>query len=236
MTQLSVMKWSLAATASLILLGLGCSAGHEPGAPPVLSLSKDPRFSGDQQSGTTGHLLLQPLKVVVKSGITPATGIWVGWLPDAGSGFVTADSTLTDSTGTAEVLWRMPTEVGSARLQATVPGATGSPQEFTAQVVPNFPFRLEHVFGDGAIAQPGSTLELLVRVGDQFDNDFPGATITWTVVSGPAVLMGPTSVSGSDGVATMAVTLGPATGQAQIEASHPSVGVGSPVVMTITVQ
>jgi len=226
---------SVAARLPFILL-LACSAGHEPAGPEVLTLRKDPTASGDGQSWSTGHILPQPLVVKVDNRGLAAAGVWVHWSPDPGSGYATADSSQTDSTGAARVSWRMPTVAGPALLVASVAGAIGSPQVFSATAYPNFPFRLEHVFGNGAVASAGSSLDLAVRVGDEFDNDFPGTTVYWTVVSGPAQLMAASSVTGSDGVATMTVTLGPGTGQVRVEASHPSVGVGSPVVMDITVQ
>lgn len=226
---------SMAARLQLLLL-LGCSAGHEPAGPGVLTIQKDPTASGDGQSWSTGHILPQPLVVRVDDRGLAAVGVWVHWSPAPDAGYATADSSQTDSTGAARVSWRMPTVAGPALLTASVAGAIGSPLVFSATAYPNFPFLLEHVFGDGAVASAGSALDLAVRVGDEFDNDFPGTTVYWTLVSGPAQLAAASSVTGSDGVATMTVTLGPGTGQVRVEASHPSVGVGSPVVMDLTVQ
>ncbi|HEV8400961.1 MAG TPA: Ig-like domain-containing protein [Gemmatimonadales bacterium] len=84
---------------------------------------------------------------------------------------------------------------------------------------------LVRVSGDSQANLTGSALAqpLKVRVNGTDGQPYPGATVTWSVIGGSAVLGSPTALSDSAGGATTTVTLGAAPGAVSIQASVASV-------------
>src|SRR5438552_3649903 len=92
-----------------VLLTVGC--GDETTAPAAqLSIQLVPTNSGDKQTGTVGATLPQPLRVVVQRGSVAAPGVSVSWSAIQGS--LSANSTSTDASGIASVLWTLGTLPG----------------------------------------------------------------------------------------------------------------------------
>ena len=200
------------------VLALACTSNDAASPGPTLSIGKHPLQSGDGQVWETGHIPPEPFVVQVTREGLPVAGVVVRWAPRAGSGATGFDSSVTDIDGATGTLWRLGTTVGTHFLEATVDGAAGSPVVFTAVANPNLPFILTIVSGDGATVPVGGTQELVVRVDDEFGNSFPGATVFWSVVSGPAMLDTGNNLSNANGLALVEASVGPTTGAVTVNA------------------
>ena len=84
---------------------------------------------------------------------------------------------------------------------------------------------LVRISGDSQANLTGSVLAqpLKVRVNGTDGQPFAGATVTWSVIGGSAVLGSPTALTDTTGDATTTVTLGAAPGAISIQASVASV-------------
>jgi TolB protein len=184
----------------------GCSGDPAGvmGSSQTLSIQLAPTNSGDQQTATVGSTLPEPLRVLVRRGSTPASGVEVTW--SAAQGSLSAHRTTTDASGIATVVWTLDTLAGQQSAGASIPPDT----------VPSVAF--------GAVASPGPASRLAFRVQPAFgfaDRPFPrvvevaavdhyGNTATdfrgtVTVTLGPSgSLAGTTSVPAVSGVATFA--------------------------------
>src|SRR5438477_178500 len=132
-----------------VLLTVGC--GDETTAPAAqLSIQLAPTNSGDQQTGTVGATLPQPLQVVVQRGSVAAPGVSVSWSAIQGS--LSANSTTTDASGIASVLWTLGTLPGGQTTDARLPAQPGSPDTLALQV------------GFTALAIPGPASQLRFSV------------------------------------------------------------------------
>ena len=91
--------------------------------------------SGNNQTGTAGQALAQPLVVqLTEANGTPISGATVTWAVTAGGGSVGAASTQTDAQGHAQTTWTLG-QSGTQTLTATLSlTANGSPVTFGATV------------------------------------------------------------------------------------------------------
>jgi hypothetical protein len=89
--------------------------------------------------------------------------------------------------------------------------------------------------GDGQIATPGSLLpeSLSVRVTDAAGDPVPNTAVAWSVVDGGGTVAPASSATGSGGVASSHLTLGPLEGDQHAQAAVSGL-VGSPVLFTAT--
>ena len=216
------------------VLALACSSNDAGGPGPILQIEKHPLQSGDGQIWETGHIPPEPFVVQVTREGLPAEGVVVRWAPRAGSGATVFDSTVTDAAGASGTQWRLGITTGTHFLETTVDGAVGSPVVFTAVANPNLPFVLTIISGDGATVPVGGTQELVVRVDDEFGNPFPGATVFWSVVSGPGMLDTESRISNANGLALVEASVGPTTGTVIVNAWI-SATANHPTVFTLTV-
>ena len=86
--------------------------------------------STDHQRAPAGSALPTPLQVLVLVDGRPAAGQPVSWSPSSGRMSIT--SGITDASGVASGQWILGPEPGELAAYATVPGARGSPVQFTA--------------------------------------------------------------------------------------------------------
>jgi hypothetical protein len=214
---------------------LACNSGTET-PDVVLEMQKAPVADGDQQSWSTGHNIPNPLRVLITSRGVPMEGVDVAWQADAGEGTLTPLIAVTGADGISTARWTLSVNAGTHHGQATVEGATGSPVRFTATAYPNFPHQLHIASGDGQSQPVGTTLSepLMVRVGDQFDNPFPGASVEWIVTSGSGRLATSLSMSDVDGLARNSLTLGPTPGPVSVLARFPGGETGPDVTFQST--
>jgi hypothetical protein len=204
-------------------LGLGCSGDKAAAPEPVAFLVKAPTADGDLQSWTTGHTLPQPLRVLVSRDGGPVGAQGVEWLADSGQGRFSPPTSITGPDGIATTRWTLGTHAGSYQSRVQLAGQAQSAVTFSATAVPNFPFTMVISNGDGQSGPVDSMLDepLVARVGDEFDNAFPGASVEWLVLSGDATVGAATTITDTDGLVTATINLGATPGPIQVQARLP---------------
>ncbi|HET6778638.1 MAG TPA: Ig-like domain-containing protein, partial [Gemmatimonadales bacterium] len=102
-------------------------------------------------------------------------------------------------------------------------------------VDPPVPSAIEAISGDGQAGIPGAQLAapLTVQVTDADGTPAPGATVSWSVLTGGGSIEPASSTTGVDGLASAELTLGSDIGQQQAQAAVSGL-TGSPVVFTAT--
>ncbi|HEX6575267.1 MAG TPA: Ig-like domain-containing protein, partial [Gemmatimonadaceae bacterium] len=99
----------------------------------------------------------------------------------------------------------------------------GSPVTFTATAVAPVPSAIAGFAGNNQTARPGFAVATppAFIVTDPQGVPVPGVTVTFVVTSGGGSVSSPTSVTNTDGIATVSWTLGPALGPNTLQASIP---------------
>jgi hypothetical protein len=235
------MKSPAAKSPAPALLGLvalltSCGSGTEVPA-PVINVEKTATNSGDNQSWGTAHNLPLPLRVIVtERGGRPVEGVAVTWAVDPGNGYIATLIPVTGPDGISTARWGMSLTVGVIHAQATVEDAEGSPVIFTATAIPNLPDQVRIASGDGQSGQVNTVLSepLVLYVGDQFDNPFPGQQIEWVITAGLGTLSTSLSVSDAAGLASTSLTLGSTPGDVSVLARFPGAQTGPRATFTAT--
>jgi hypothetical protein len=225
----------------LLMLGTvvvagGCGSTTENGPEAELTLAKTATASGDNQSWSTGHNMPNPLRVIVSRLGLPVEGVAVTWAVADGNGYIAPLIAVTGADGISTARWGMGLVAGTLHATAAVPDAAGSPVTFTATAYPNFAHQVSAYAGNNQSDVPGATLSepLILRVGDQFDNPFPGAQIEWVITSGEGTVSPIISVSDDAGLAQTFLTLGPTPGTVTILARFPGAETGPRATFTAT--
>ena len=217
-----------------ILIAAACGGGDGGGGPnpSTATIGKGPT-SGDNQSGTVGQPLSQPIQVIVRRDGVAEAGTQVTWATQAIAGTLNPVSSTTDAAGLASSSWTLGTTAGAQTATASVSGATGSPVSFMATAATAAASSLAIVSGNNQAGQTGDALAspLVVRVIDPFGNGVTGTPVTWAVTGGTATVNPTSSTTGLTGTASTQVTLGMTAGTIAIQATSGTLG-GSPVTFT----
>lgn len=162
------------------------------------------RISGDQQTGTVGAALGQPLVVrVTDAHGNPAPGVTVSFTVTSGGGSVGAASAATDAQGMASTTQVLGRQVGAHVVTASAPGLP--PVGFTAIAQAGPPAAIAKVAGDNQQGRAGSAVPVppSVLVTDAAGNPVSGATVTFAVASGGGSVTGAAATTGANGRATV---------------------------------
>ncbi len=176
-------------------------------------------MSGGSQTGQVETVLTNPIIVIVKdTNGNPFAGATVNFATTDGS--VSSSSGVSDANGNVSINWTLGATVGTQNLTVTAfkaDGTTpldGSPMTITATgtSVPAFADILQKASGD---SQSGTVNEVLanpivVRVLDQFENYFAGATVNFATTDGS--VSAASGVSDADGNVSVNWTLGATVG------------------------
>ena len=225
----------------LVAGAAGCSSGElllpeEPGGGENVALSK---FGGDNQLGTVGEHLPEPLIVSVRTARDlPAVEREVEFITMAGDVEIARDTAVTDSQGNASVRCMLGTVPGDYVIQAKLIDIEGDlpVQEFLARARPGPPDTLSAtspVTQPGRRARPAATPPA-VRVVDRFGNPVPEALVGWQVTAGEGEVSDAQSRTSPEGSATVEWTLGNRIGVHKLTAAVEQPGV-LPVTFTVTV-
>jgi hypothetical protein len=221
-----------------------CSTGElllpEPeGGGENVALSKFDGDNGDNQEGTVGETLPQPLIVSVRTASgRPAEEREVEFVTKAGDVEVARDTAITDSQGNAIVHCVLGTVPGEYVIRASLIDLEGEAQiqEFIARARPGPPHTLS---ATSPVTQPGrrarpAPISPIVNVVDRFGNAVPEALVAWQVTAGEGEVSETLTRTTLDGSATVDWTLGNRTGVHKLTAAveQPTV---SPVTFTVTV-
>lgn len=170
-------------------------------AVPAVSTLRLELVSGNNQTGSLGTDLGQPLVVRVVSNVgVPLAGQTVTFGVESGGGSVRPTTSITATNGTAQTTARLGPTPGPQRYFASLPGAQNSPLFFDARAEGTAVDRLRIVSGNGQIARPGEPLPqpFVVEALDIDGRPVPDAAITFSPPAGgsvtPAVV--PTDLSG----------------------------------------
>ena len=213
------------------------TAGSPSGVRPI---------SGDEQTGSHGSALPDPLVVeVVDGGGNPVVGAAVTWVVTGGGGSLDPTTGTTDDNGRASTTWTLGPGIGANSAQAIVSGVGEA--TFTATAASGDPDDIRIVSGNEQRGQAGTRLAnpLVVEVVDENENPVPGVTVTWRIESGGGSVSPRTSDTDDNGRASTAWTLGRSTGEQRVEASASGAGdvrfeatstAGSPSALGIATQ
>ena len=174
--------------------------------------------SGDMQSGAPSAALPQPLVVHATTNDADASGVTIDWTASGGA-TLSAASSVTDGSGAASVsVTNLGSSVGPIIVTATRADDPSATVLFTETI---FPPDLTKTGGDAQSGLIGSnaTDSLQVHLVDGGGNAFAGQTITWSVVSGSAVLSSYSTVTDSNGDSSITFAYGGTPGPAVISAS-----------------
>jgi adhesin/invasin len=172
--------------------------------------------SGDEQEGTVGEELPDPLVVRVEdeNGL-PVLGQLVNFRVTSGGGSVFAGSGLTNALGVVQDRWTLGTSTAQAqRVEArAVDPNTGAAivfATFTAIPLPGPAHSVTKAEGDGQSGMLGAALpeSLAVRVTDRYGNPVPGVTVAWAVSAANGTVSPSTSQTNAQGIAKTRWTLG----------------------------
>jgi hypothetical protein len=207
-----------------------------PGGGENVEISK---AAGDNQVGTVGEQLQDPLVVLVMTtrGL-PARGRRVTFEFNTEAGLITPDTAVTNDEGHAVGRWELGTIPGHYTVVAKMADVDGeSPAaEFAAEARAGTPDTLSPA---SSVSQPGRRGDVVntppvVRVVDRFGNPVPDIPVAWTVITGQGSVSEPFTNTGADGTTTVTWTLGERIGVHKLTAAIGKV-TGSPVTFTATV-
>ncbi|MGH7616771.1 MAG: beta strand repeat-containing protein, partial [Gemmatimonadaceae bacterium] len=174
--------------------------------------------SGGGQTGKAGTALAAPAVVrVLATDGQGVEGVTVNFAPPTG-GKVGASSVTTDATGTASTSLTLG---GTAGPQSFAAVAGAFSVSISATATPGDPAIIVAVSGGGqqdTVKHP-LALPFVVKVTDAFNNGVGGVTVSWVRSAGTGILGGPSSVTSSDGTASMSYTLGATPGAETVSAS-----------------
>jgi len=194
---------------------------------------------GDDQVGTPGSPLGQPLIVQVTDGEgNPLPGQPVSWIVAGGGGAIDPASANSNEEGFAFAEWILGPDPGVNLVLAKVAGDTvtfsatasnGGAGSGGAEAG-----RIGPIQGDGQTAETGARVAIApaVRVTDSAGTPIAGVTVNFVVTRGGGAVVGPDQTTGSDGIARVGRwTLGADPGVNLLEARAGTLQ-GSPVVFT----
>lgn len=174
-------------------------------------------ISGNQQQGTVGEMLAQPIVVrVTDNNDRPVFGVPVSLKVTLGSGSVDQQSQVTltsDVFGEVHGSWRLGAEAGLNYLRSESAGLNGSPFDFEAQAAPDRASALHVVGGNPAFGDVnGQSQPLVVRTVDALGNGVDGIAVIFELVEGAATLTDNYVVSSGGGLASVRVNFNAQSG------------------------
>lgn len=183
--------------------------------------------SGNNQPGTAGNVLPEPLRVrVLDSADNPVKHYDVQFsVTEGGGSFNGLQAAIyqTDNQGYANAYWRLGDKVGSNAAIASVSGFDAPPVSFTAQGVVGPPARLTKNGGDNQKGEAGQPLGqyFVVSVTDSFYNAVSNHPVTFRVTQGAGSINGRTEVTeytNAFGQAQVLYTMGSSSYEQKVQA------------------
>jgi uncharacterized protein YjdB len=184
------------------------------GAPALLAVA-----DGDAQAGARGTTLSRPLAVRVSDRFgNPVPGALVHWAAGEGAGSFAPAASRSDETGTARTAWTLGAE-GAASATASVDGV--APVRFSALSTTLAVRGLAPLGEPLRSGTPGQPLADSLAVVARGPDGAPvkGVVVTWIARDGGGSVSPLTSVTGDDGTARAAWTLGEGPGAQNATAS-----------------
>jgi hypothetical protein len=162
------------------------------------------KIAGDGQTGMVGAALAGPLKVLLTDRLgSPAPNAAVTFSV-VGGGTVSPSKPVSGPDGMATTSWTLGTLTGVAQ-QVIGAIANGPEATFIASAVAGPPAEAVANSGQGQAAATGAPVPIApsVLVRDAFRNPVPSVPVTFLIGSGGGTVVGPSSTTTSNGVATV---------------------------------
>jgi len=185
-TGIATSTWTINQTAGT--QGATATLAGATGSPVTFAATGTPRAaafiavaSGNNQSGSPGAALANPLKVKVTDQFgNGVSGVNVDWAVTNGTATVGSPSSSSDATGTAQVGVTLGATPGPVTITATSGILTGSPVTFNATVT-SFPTAVTVTVGDNFFRSQRNTTS-----NPAVDTIAAGGSVTWTWGAGTA--------------------------------------------------
>jgi plastocyanin len=180
--------------------------------------------SGDNQTGTAGAALSNPLVVLVTDPDgDPVADVTVTWTILSGGGSLASATSTSNAQGQAQMTYTLGADGGTYTVRAAVAGTTPLSTTFTATapLADPGPASIEIAGGNGqsaTISQPLAN-PLTARVRNAAGIVVPGIGVTWAVTSGGGSLGTVTSSTNASGIASNTFTVGGTQGASTITAT-----------------
>ena len=124
-------------SALVVMAVLALAACSDDEIDPTVPTTMEP-VSGDGQFADAGTMVPDPLTIrILNLNGDPVEGVTVEWVVNLGGGTLSADETVTDENGIAQVTYTLGTLVGTQTASAVNNNLVGSPVLFTATARPN---------------------------------------------------------------------------------------------------
>ncbi len=177
-------------------------------------------FSGANQTGTVGTVLLAPLVFVVQDQYgNGVPGVSVTFADGSAGGQFSTNPVTTDSSGHASVSYTLPT----IAKYITITASTGplTPASLKVRAVAGPPAVVAVVSGNNQSAPPNTQLPnpLVVAVKDQYGNPEQGLTVTFSDNGAQGKFSTTTPTTGNNGQASVTYTTPSQPGTVQISAT-----------------
>ena len=214
-----VKSGTVTVSAHALNLLVGTASLHVVGLPARVTA-----ISGGSQTAMVGSTLTQPFQIQVSSAAGEGVpGVPITFQSVTPGGSVSLATATTDVQGLASTTATLGTTAGAYEFRASITGAgTGGPQpaSITATAHAGAAAAISKVSGDAQSGTSGQPLAapLVVRIADQYGNAVGGANVTFTRLAGTGAIGSSTVLTGADGLASTAYTLGTVAGSESIRA------------------
>ena len=215
----AIKSGTVTISAHALNLLVGTASLHVVGLPARVAV-----IGGGSQTATVGATLTQPFQIQVLSAANEGVpGVPITFQAVTPGGSVGLSTATTDLQGLAASTATLGTAAGTYEFRATITGVgTGGPQpaSITATAHAGAAAAIAKVSGDAQSGTSGQPLAapLVVRIADQYSNPVGGANVTFTRIAGTGAIGSSTVVTGADGLASTAYTLGTVAGGESIRA------------------
>ncbi|MSR22975.1 MAG: hypothetical protein EXR92_05450 [Gemmatimonadetes bacterium] len=179
-------------------------------------------LGGNDQEGAAGEVLPLPLRIRIEDRLgQPVQGRGISFIILAGGGTVTPSPSTTLAGGIAVADWRLGEVAGTPQVVlASVVGAAQLSTELHAVARAGLPAGILKDSGDGqSVVRSGALpVDLTVHVRDRLGNSVSGVLVTFQVTTGGGSVTPASRMTGADGRASTAWTLGPQLGAQTVSA------------------
>jgi adhesin/invasin len=202
-----------------LILALSACDENTPSTPPSGAAPSSLRVvGGDGQHGEAGSALPEEVTVAVLDASGKGIpGFPVRFFVVSGGGQVATQTVTSDDRGLARAAWTLGTVAADSQvIEARLEGAPAV--RLRAHARPAAPAALAMAAGNGAAGPVGAALadSLAVTVKDRYGNPVVGLEVAWEARTGGGTLSPARTVTGANGMAKAAWTLGPRVDSAQV--------------------
>ncbi|MFC1707821.1 hypothetical protein ACFL59_13580, partial [Planctomycetota bacterium] len=191
--------------------------------------------AGDGQTGVVMTELPQELRVRVLDAFQkPVAGVFASFVAREGGGVVTTASALSDSLGRVATKLRLGQTAGMNRVEALAPGTGLAPVTLQATALPGPAAKIVVASGDQQKGTVNLPLQepLVVRATDAYGNGVTDVRLQFAATPSSASLSSSEARTGTQGEASVSLTLGSTLGTNRVSVSAPDLSGVPPLELT----